>query len=184
MSEFDKEAERRRLREKYESEEADRETTERMSELLLQGATMTNQHCDACGSPIFRYQGQEFCPTCQAEARKQAHADDAPTGDDTESRSAPATESEPAATSEPRQTDSAHAGARRASTGQQAPVPRQQLTPDVPDDATGHETAADALTAAIATLATRAQQTDDPRRAREFLEAAREAAEALAALQP
>ena len=65
--EFDKEAERERLREKYESESTDREITERMSQLLLQGATMTNTHCDTCGSPIFRYQGQEFCPVCQAE---------------------------------------------------------------------------------------------------------------------
>jgi len=65
--EFDKEAERERLREKYESESSDREITERMSQLLLQGATMTNTHCDTCGSPIFRYQGQEFCPVCQAE---------------------------------------------------------------------------------------------------------------------
>ncbi|MFB6086339.1 MAG: Sjogren's syndrome/scleroderma autoantigen 1 family protein [Halodesulfurarchaeum sp.] len=65
---FDKEAERKRLREKYEADSADREVTERMSQLLLQGATMTNKHCDTCGSPIFRYQGQEFCPTCQTEA--------------------------------------------------------------------------------------------------------------------
>lgn len=79
MSEnFDKEAERERLREKYESDSADREVTERMSQLLLQGATMTNKHCDTCGSPIFRYQGQEFCPTCQAEAQggEQATAQD------------------------------------------------------------------------------------------------------------
>ncbi|MBS3761067.1 Sjogren's syndrome/scleroderma autoantigen 1 family protein [Halodesulfurarchaeum sp.] len=76
MSEnFDKEAERERLREKYESDSADREVTERMSQLLLQGATMTNKHCDTCGSPIFRYQGQEFCPTCQAEAQGGEKAD-------------------------------------------------------------------------------------------------------------
>jgi len=73
MSEdFDKEAERERLREKYDSKSGDREVTERMSQLLLQGATMTNKHCDTCGSPIFRYQGQEFCPTCQAEAQEAA----------------------------------------------------------------------------------------------------------------
>jgi uncharacterized Zn finger protein (UPF0148 family) len=65
MSDFDKEAERERLREKYEQEEADREVTERMSELLLQGATMTNAHCSDCGDPIFRYDGQEFCATCE-----------------------------------------------------------------------------------------------------------------------
>ncbi|MUV90902.1 hypothetical protein GJ629_14200, partial [Halapricum sp. CBA1109] len=65
MSDFDKEAERERLREKYDEEEDDRETTERMSELLLKGATMTNAHCGECGDPIFRYEGQEFCPSCQ-----------------------------------------------------------------------------------------------------------------------
>ena len=65
MSDFDKEAEREKLREKYGEEEEKREATEQMSELLLKGATMTNAHCTTCGDPIFRYDGQEFCPTCQ-----------------------------------------------------------------------------------------------------------------------
>ncbi|MFB6189378.1 MAG: Sjogren's syndrome/scleroderma autoantigen 1 family protein [Halapricum sp.] len=65
MSDFDKDAERERLRKQFEQEESQRETTERMSELLLKGATMTNAHCGTCGDPIFRYEGQEFCPTCQ-----------------------------------------------------------------------------------------------------------------------
>ena len=65
MSDFDKEAERERLREKYERDQEKREATEQMSELLLKGATMTNAHCEDCGDPIFRYDGQEFCPTCQ-----------------------------------------------------------------------------------------------------------------------
>lgn len=63
--EFDKEAEREKLREKYEREEETRQATEHMSQLLLQGATMTNRHCDDCGDPIFRHDGQEFCPTCE-----------------------------------------------------------------------------------------------------------------------
>ncbi|MDS0297220.1 hypothetical protein NDI76_00500 [Halogeometricum sp. S1BR25-6] len=71
MSDFDKEAERQRLREKYEKDTERREETQRMSELLLQGATMTNKHCNQCGTPIFRYQGTEFCPNCQ---NKQANA--------------------------------------------------------------------------------------------------------------
>jgi uncharacterized Zn finger protein (UPF0148 family) len=71
MSEFDKEEERRKLREKYEADREKREATQRMSELLLKGATMTNKHCDRCGDPIFRYQGQEFCPTCQREQNAQ-----------------------------------------------------------------------------------------------------------------
>ncbi|MEA5388710.1 Sjogren's syndrome/scleroderma autoantigen 1 family protein [Haloarculaceae archaeon H-GB11] len=65
MSDFDKEAERERLREKYERDKAKREATEQMSDLLLKGATMTNAHCGECGDPIFRHEGQEFCPTCQ-----------------------------------------------------------------------------------------------------------------------
>ena len=65
MSEFDKDAERERLREKYERDQKKREATEKMSELLLQGATMTNAHCSECNDPIFRYDGQEFCATCE-----------------------------------------------------------------------------------------------------------------------
>ena len=64
---FDKEEERERLREKYEQDKQKREASERMSELLLQGATMTNQHCPECHSPVFSYEGTEFCPTCQRE---------------------------------------------------------------------------------------------------------------------
>ncbi|WP_115864799.1 Sjogren's syndrome/scleroderma autoantigen 1 family protein [Halorussus litoreus] len=64
---FDKEAEREKLREKY-GQDDDRENTRRMSELLLQGATMTGKHCNQCSDPIFRYDGQEFCPNCQREA--------------------------------------------------------------------------------------------------------------------
>ncbi len=65
MSDFDREAEREKLREKYEEDKEKRQASERMSELLLQGATMTNRHCKECHSPVFRYEGDEFCPTCQ-----------------------------------------------------------------------------------------------------------------------
>ncbi|MFB6222748.1 MAG: Sjogren's syndrome/scleroderma autoantigen 1 family protein [Haloarcula sp.] len=65
MSDFDKEAEREKLQKKFEQEEQNRQASEQMSELLLKGATMTNAHCSECGDPIFRYDGQEFCPTCQ-----------------------------------------------------------------------------------------------------------------------
>ncbi|MCO8268016.1 hypothetical protein NKF06_15845, partial [Haloferax sp. AB510] len=75
MSDFDKEAERQRLREKYERDEKKRRSTQRMSELLLKGATMTNKHCDNCGDPLFRYEGQVFCPTCQGEGQAAASAD-------------------------------------------------------------------------------------------------------------
>ena len=75
MSDFDEEAERERLREKYERDQEKRESTERMSELLLKGATMTNAHCETCGDPIFRYDGEEFCPTCQEVVTADESAD-------------------------------------------------------------------------------------------------------------
>ena len=65
---FDREAERRKLEEKYGDDDQRRASTQRMSDLLLKGATMTNSHCDTCGDPIFRQNGQEFCPTCSANA--------------------------------------------------------------------------------------------------------------------
>ncbi len=67
MSDFDREAEREKLREKYERDKQKRKASERMSDLLLQGATLTNRHCPACQSPVFRYDGRSFCPTCERE---------------------------------------------------------------------------------------------------------------------
>jgi uncharacterized Zn finger protein (UPF0148 family) len=64
MSDFDKEAEREKLREKYERDQAEREATQRMSDLLLKGATMTNTHCGTCGDPLFKQEGTTFCPSC------------------------------------------------------------------------------------------------------------------------
>jgi uncharacterized Zn finger protein (UPF0148 family) len=70
-SEFARVAVRERLREKYERDQQKRAATEQMSELLLQGATMTDRHCPECHSPVFRYDGQEFCPTCQREVTEE-----------------------------------------------------------------------------------------------------------------
>ncbi|MWV41842.1 Sjogren's syndrome/scleroderma autoantigen 1 family protein [Natrialba sp. INN-245] len=64
MSDFDKEAEREKLREKYERDKKEREATQRMSDLLLKGATMTNSHCGTCGDPLFQQNGTTFCPSC------------------------------------------------------------------------------------------------------------------------
>ena len=64
MSDFDKEAEREKLRKKYERDKEEREATQRMSDLLLKGARMTNTHCTACGDPLFQQKGVTFCPTC------------------------------------------------------------------------------------------------------------------------
>ncbi len=74
MSDFDREAEREKLRKKYERDKQKREASERMSELLLQGATMTNRHCPECHSPVFRYDGRQFCPTCEKEVTEEGEA--------------------------------------------------------------------------------------------------------------
>ncbi|MBX0295942.1 Sjogren's syndrome/scleroderma autoantigen 1 family protein [Haloarcula nitratireducens] len=84
MSDFDKEAEREKLREKFEAEEEKREATEQMSELLLKGATMTNAHCSDCGDPVFRYDGQEFCPTCQKPISREQRQGETADGEDAE----------------------------------------------------------------------------------------------------
>jgi UPF0148 protein len=208
---FDEEAVRRELREKYEDD--DREETERMSELLLKGATMTNQHCDACGTPIFRYDGQAFCPNCQHEYEQaQGQADQqgqpqqpAASGDE----SASADDAPPAAESAAETAGNAQPGTEHAApdagrrqppsqadrTGGDAsdrnPRARDQAprTSQVEQGGASNATpvvtgeGADALDASIAALARRAAGSDDPRRAREYLGAAREAAEALAALR-
>ncbi|AOW79249.1 hypothetical protein HTSR_0039 [Halodesulfurarchaeum formicicum] len=198
MSEdFDKEAERERLREKYESDEADREATERMSELLLQGATMTNKHCDTCGSPIFRYQGQEFCPTCQAEGQPAAQSAGQSAGESQPEREDSPAEpgvgastggADPAAGQPDPATAQVDAGAGQTPPGTEptqaaATKPTQSEPP-----ATGRTAqpaasgAQESLSQTIAVLAERARTSEDPQQAKAFLEAAREAAEALAAL--
>jgi len=105
---FDKEAEREKLREKFADDEEERAHTQRMSELLLQGATMTNRHCDDCGDPIFRKDGQEFCPTCHtvdaadaADAGSTAAGQSATSGADGESSSAVDRQSPPAVDEQP-----------------------------------------------------------------------------------
>jgi uncharacterized Zn finger protein (UPF0148 family) len=65
MVEIDKDAEREKLRLQFEKEAKSRESAQVMSSLLLQGATMTRKHCKTCGNPIFRQEGEEFCPTCK-----------------------------------------------------------------------------------------------------------------------
>lgn len=36
-----------------------------MSRALTRGATMLDDACDDCGNPLFKYQGEVFCPVCQ-----------------------------------------------------------------------------------------------------------------------
>jgi UPF0148 protein len=211
---FDEEAVRRELREKYEDD--DREETERMSELLLQGATMTNQHCDRCGNPIFRYEGQAFCPQCQAPGQHgaqqggqqaaqqtepgsgqpadqqsvdQQSPDRRPADQQANSRGSepPARQDvdratrqggEPALADARRPADRSDSAPERAGSAQ----PRRESDADLPAPQPGGESV-DALESSIAALARRGASADDPRTAREYLEAAREAAEALAALR-
>jgi uncharacterized Zn finger protein (UPF0148 family) len=219
MSGFDEEAERERLREKYERDREKRTATQRMSELLLKGATMTNRHCDACGDPIFRHDGQEFCPTCRAEGEPEPAAgtgESAAAADEGSAGSDAATEADAgdeagtdagddaevrtAADARTAPPDGAEPPAERRRGGAGAEPDRAQAPPRTGDvgggDAEGPPTAGDRapaprddLAAARASLsrtlvgyARAAEEADDPRRARELLGAAREAAETLAAL--
>ncbi|MFQ3294218.1 MAG: uncharacterized Zn finger protein (UPF0148 family) [Halobacteriales archaeon] len=219
MSEdFDKEAEREKLREQFERDEQRRQASRKMSDLLLKGATMTNKHCDQCGNPIFRYEGQEFCAECQTVMGGEGEA----TG---ESREAPRSErgeseleAQPDSTVEsPTESAGDPDSAPEAAQGQESgsgpterkrsesdfghPTVRPDETPQPREPASRGERAVKAarnssspdsgdlasaqvsLQETLTRFANRAAETDDPRQAREYLAAAREAAEALAALR-
>jgi len=201
MSDFDKEAEREKLREKYEHDKEKREATEQMSELLLKGATMTNAHCSQCGDPIFRYDGQEFCPTCEKAVEREANGEG--DGDDADQQgnievTDPSDGARVSFGGEPAGHDAAEAGAVDAGPEQPARQPAARRSegespgpggrhdasrPPVPsagDD--GVAAARESLVRALARFSEQAAATEDPRRARDHLAAAREAAEALDAL--
>ncbi|OIB55562.1 Sjogren's syndrome/scleroderma autoantigen 1 family protein [Natrialba sp. SSL1] len=247
MSDFDKEAEREKLREKYERDKEERQATQRMSDLLLKGATMTNSHCGTCGDPLFQEGGTTFCPSChgnpdavqgtglEADAAEADAADDAATeegapeagggtgaGTETDERNAAADSSVTTdrantdATTDPKTTSqrSSETGSNREESGQSQPAPRSQPQPqsqpqprtqshpqspprreeqptpsgsvdtNATDDSAGDLAAArDSLTRALEKFAAEAAATDDPRYAKECLEAAREASEALESLR-
>lgn len=220
MSDFDEEAERERLREQYERDEQKREATERMSELLLKGATMTNVHCETCGDPIFRYEGQLFCPTCEEavaedgtkldDGDESATDGDEHTADPTNDSDSGQDERDERPSEGPdRRTDTSGAERRQS---QRADLPERRERPEVPDRdrGPGEElrrpdpparrdeferdeefdreavNGSDDLAQAEASLqrslvrfARAAERAEDPRRAREHLEAASEAADAL-----
>jgi uncharacterized Zn finger protein (UPF0148 family) len=209
MSDFDKEAERQKLREKYADDEDERAATQRMSQLLLQGATMTNRHCDECGDPRFRYEGREFCPSCEGaqggtpvQETGDEPAQDAQT---TGTQSAGATEPGPSGGNQDQSTagqvsagepEASSSTTRQPASGASAPGHSPQQTPghahqeapnqgsppgEGPIDGDLVE-ARRTLARSVRSLAERGATADDPRRAREHLEAAREAADALAAL--
>lgn len=204
MSDFDKEAERERLREKYERDQAEREATQRMSDLLLKGARMTNTHCDVCGDPLFQQNGVTFCPNCHGSP--EAVDGTAPQGQDQtpDAEQAADVDQTPDAEADPAPSDgvpvssdadSPTAGDDRTTSPETSPTTppgtplesdtaRSQQTTRPRDPSRGGDLEAGrtALVEALEKFASEAAATDDPRHARECLEAAREASEALAAL--
>ncbi|WP_049904779.1 Sjogren's syndrome/scleroderma autoantigen 1 family protein [Natrialba asiatica] len=144
MSDFDKEAEREKLREKYERDEAEREATQRMSDLLLKGATMTNSHCGTCGDPLFQQDGTTFCPSChgnpdavQGTELEAEPADDTATGNATAEESAADRNGESSgrdAAGEPDADDGARLDRTRTHGSER---PREQLEPDRGADSPG-----------------------------------------------
>ena len=219
---FDKEAEREKLREKLADDEEKREHTQRMSELLLKGATMTNRHCGDCGDPIFRHDGREFCPSCGNEVGNAAQAggEAAPATDGTTSdsdspprvdtgaaanpseggvdadaatpadaagggRAEPdgpgadggATGAPEAPSSSGSSTQSASRAAEPQRSAESRPTPSRSGS-----DVEGVAAARASLTRTLNKFARAAEETDDPRRARDQLDAARAAAETLAVL--
>lgn len=224
--EFDKEAEREKLREKYEADAEKRNATQQMSELLLRGATMTNQHCDRCGDPLFRENGEMFCPTCTNEegAAEQA-TQTADTGAETpvdagtqpeaagEQHGQPSQaeqhgqHSQPSQAAHPDQqsprgpadSTAGNSAGRTESLSQlpdnaevvaqagDQPTERRVASPQrdsgatEPTDAPADPTAE--LQRAVTETARKASAATDPRTARAWLEASKEAAEALAALE-
>lgn len=175
--EFDREAEKEKLRKQFEEEEEARRSTERMSELLLQGATMTNVHCEECGDPIFRDQGQEFCPTCERPVHlgDGDTADAASNVDDAErasSEDVPGGSVGIEAHSEP-------AGAATSGVGEGVSRSVQGTGGAVDGDVA---VARAALVRTLTVLARKAEAAEDVGRARSFLQGAREAAEAIAAV--
>lgn len=202
MSDFDPEAEREKLREQFAQDQERRATTERMSQLLLQGATMTDSHCETCGDPIFRYDGQEFCPSCQAgtdgqdaagtaEQDGQGPAEPA-SGDEGDVRGQDGEAPDPG-------TDRAEQRRTRRGPDERTPDPTRAPGPDgvasaeptpadpdttrSPAEAGELGTARAALERTVTRLATAAEACEDPDRTREYLAGAKEAAEALAAVR-
>ena len=203
MSDFDEEAEREKLREQFAEDDKKRESTERMSQLLLQGATMTNAHCDTCGDPLFRHEGRTFCATCQRAAdngtetaTEPATTPDEPSGEKAAAERIETEDGQRIAVDErTATTDTARTGDRPAETAGESgrPAPDSQRAPpsqsasdaDARSDRTegGLGEAERSLTRTVGKQASAAENAGDLGRVREHLAAAREAAEALAAVR-
>jgi len=191
MSDFDKEAEREKLRKKFADDEEKRADTQRMSELLLKGATMTNKHCDRCGDPLFRYDGQTFCPSCQAEGAvdPQADANGAAPGSEAAAEQQPQSRADQPTQSQPEQPAQSQAGQPHQPVSPASSVDGQRNKRESAGVDDQLRAQSDSLTEArqslrrtVTRFAQAAEGTDDPRRARELLAAAREAAATLAEL--
>ncbi|UPM43821.1 Sjogren's syndrome/scleroderma autoantigen 1 family protein [Halocatena salina] len=185
MSEFDEDAEREKLRKQFEQDKRKRESTERMSELLLQGATMTDTHCDTCSDPLFRYEGQEFCPTCQVRTDEQRSGDTPRSATDTQQATADAESSEPPETTASTQIEiedeTAPSEDHTEPTTDTTTTDTSATAADVPSDP-DLSTARQSLVTTITRFAKHAETTEDPDRARKFLAATEDAATALDAL--
>jgi len=183
MSDFDKEAEREKLRKKFARDEEKRAHTQRMSELLLKGATMTNKHCDQCSDPLFRYNGQTFCPSCQADGQADSPPQPEPEADATAS-SETSTQTDSHTDAESTQPRAEPPREPTASPVDQAAVDAASTTNQASTtDSKGLATARQSLERTVTRFAQRAEATEDPRRARELLAAAREAAATLSELE-
>lgn len=213
---IDKESLREELREKYEEEEKKRKSTQRMSDLLLKGATMTNTHCGTCGDPIFRQNGTNFCPTCHGgpEGVEASVGDDSEGGTESGAADAESADTGEIPADERPQTSTADGDVETATATPDArsfeqdrsptnqdvdrpgteKVPRRDRdrgrggsfdAPEPSDPQAGDDldAARESLATALERFAREAATADDPRYARECLEAAREAADALAAMR-
>lgn len=49
----------------------DNEQVRKISKLLELGGTMLAEHCNVCGSPMFRYHGNVICPVCNTREEGQ-----------------------------------------------------------------------------------------------------------------
>lgn len=187
--EFDREAEKEKLRKQLEAEEEARASTQRMSDLLLKGATMTNIHCEECGDPIFRDQGQAFCPTCERPVEMDDGA-----GETEDPDGPPEPDTPRHDTADPDTPAGRESSGIEAATSADSPTgsPGIEARTDPPSK---HEEATQstqvpgdlaearaALARTVTTLAREAEATDDVSRARSLLAAVREGAEAMAAV--
>ena len=188
MSDFDKEAEREKLREQFAEDERERENTRRMSELLLKGATMTDTHCDTCGDPIFRWEGEEFCPTCsaqQAAAAQQQGTQQPEPEPDTGGTAAAVDAGADASPSEVEVEPESPPATEAPTAGAEPSAPEQRKAPPEPaaGDAAELSGARESLVRTLTRFASEAESAANPADARERLAAVEAAADALAAVR-